>query len=54
MRRGRGSSPYFSVSLPSAGDTAQYADPSSGWRSDMDGVAQISNRLWLGGSRACG
>ncbi len=47
MRRGRGASPYFSVSLPAAGDGAQYCDPAAGWRSDVDGVAQISNKLWL-------
>jgi len=48
MRRGRGAATtFFSVSLPAGGDGAQYTDPSAGWRSDMDGVAQISNKLWL-------
>lgn len=50
MRRGRGATVTnfgFTVPLPAGGDGAQYSDPSGGWRSDVDGVAQIANRLWL-------
>jgi hypothetical protein len=53
MRRGRGGGSAAVFSQPLSGafaqglDSAQYTDPSAGWRNDIDGVAQISNRLWL-------
>jgi hypothetical protein len=53
MRRGRGGGSAAVFTQPLSGafaqglDSAQYTDPSAGWRNDIDGVAQIANKLWL-------
>jgi hypothetical protein len=59
MRRGRGGGSAAVFTQPLSGafaqglDSAQYTDPSAGWRNDIDGVAQIANKLWLSACCAC-